>query len=341
MQGGWLVRGNIAMAEPIIETTRLLMRPPRACDLDGWAAFGADELATRYLGGVQSRPEAWRSLAGAAGSWSLQGFGVFSVILRETGQWIGRIGPLRPEGWPAAEIGWGLLPAFWGLGYAIEGATAAASFAFEQLGWDEIGHVIDPANQASIVVARALGSHLLKRTQLPEPYTKEHVDLWGQNRTEWRARHAVVPARRSDPLVFTISDTLDAATETMIEDGLDAYNRSQVGPDPSRPLWVTCRDAGGEIIGGARCVVMWQWLLVDWLWVTEPHRRSGLGSDLLHRVEQAGIAEGCTGAMLNTFSFQAPDFYRRHGYAVFGELDGFAVRHTRYWMSKALARSSE
>ncbi|NPD68491.1 GNAT family N-acetyltransferase [Lichenicola cladoniae] len=325
------------MAEPIIETARLLMRPPRECDLDGWAAFGADEVATRYLGGVQGRPEAWRSLAGAAGSWSLLGFGVFSVILRETGQWIGRVGPLRPEGWPAAEIGWGLLPAFWGRGYAIEAATAAASFAFEQLGWDAIGHVIDPANQASIVVARALGSHLIGRTQLPEPYTKDHVDLWGQSRAEWRARHATIPARPSDGSVFTVSNSVDAETEAAIEHGLDGYNQSQVGPESRRPLWVTCRDAGGRVIGGARCVVLWQWLLVNWLWVEEAHRRSGLGSDLLRRAEQAGIAEGCTGAMLNTFSFQAPDFYRSHGYAVFGKLGDFPVRHTRYWMSKALA----
>lgn len=231
----------------------------------------------------------------------------------------------------------GLLPAFWGRGYAIEAATAAASFAFEQLGWDAIGHVIDPANQASIVVARTLGSHLIGRTQLPEPYTKAHVDLWGQSRAEWRARHATIPARPSDGSGFTVSNSVDVETEAMIEHGLQSYNRSQVGPDPSRLLWVTCGDAGGRIIGGARCVVLWQWLLVDWLWIEEAHRRSGLGSDLLRRVEQAGLAEGCTGAMLNTFSFQAPDFYRSHGYAVFGELGDFPVRHTRYWMSKALA----
>jgi len=325
------------MAEPIIETSRLLMRPPRACDLDGWAAFGADEVATRYLGGVHSRPEAWRSMAGSAGSWSLQGFGVFSVILRETGQWIGRVGPLRPEGWPAAEIGWGLLPAFWGRGYAIEAATAAASFAFDRLGWDAIGHVIDPDNKASIAVARALGSHLLGPTQLPEPYTKERIDLWGQSRAEWRARHAAAPARTPDAPVFTVSAELDAKAEAAIGHGLEAYNRSQVGSDASRPLWVTCRDAEGEVIAGARCVVMWQWLLVDWLWVMEGHRRSGLGSELLHHVEQAGIAEGCTGAMLNTFSFQAPDFYRRHGYATFGQLEDFPANHTRYWMSKQLS----
>lgn len=59
----------------------------------------------RFLGGVQPRSVAWRSLAAAAGNWSLQGFGFFSVILRDTGQWIGRVGPIRPEGWPVPEVG--------------------------------------------------------------------------------------------------------------------------------------------------------------------------------------------------------------------------------------------
>lgn len=65
------------MARPIIETPRLLLRPSEADDLDVWAAFSADERAMRYLGGVQVRSVAWCSMAGAAGSWSLQGFGIF------------------------------------------------------------------------------------------------------------------------------------------------------------------------------------------------------------------------------------------------------------------------
>ena len=185
------------MAEPIIRTARLLMRPPIASDLDGWAAFMADETAMRFMGGVQTRPVAWRSMAGAAGSWALQGFGLFSVMLREAGPkagcWIGRVGPLRPEGWPCGEIGWGLLPAFQGRGYALEAASAAVAFAFDQLGWGSIGHVIDPENRASIALARRLGSSLRGPTALPAPYADERVDLWGQDRAEWLGRHGARP----------------------------------------------------------------------------------------------------------------------------------------------------
>ena len=325
------------MDEPILETDRLLMRPPRSCDLDGWAAFAADETATRFIGGVQQRSEAWRSLAAAAGSWSLQGFGFFSVILRETGQWIGRVGPIRPEGWPAAEIGYGVLPAFQGNGYAREAAEAAVRFAFERLGWSSVYHLINPENHASMAVARALGSRLLGPTRLPDPYQNERVDLWGQDRAEWDARKSREPVSSPDQLVIAVTAEPDAETRAIIENGLDAYNESQIGPDPTRSFWVTCRDGDGRIVGGARCLTMWQWLLVDWLWVAEKHRGAGLGSALLRRAEQAGRADGCMKAMLNTFSFQAPDFYRRHGYRVFGELADMPPGQCRYWMSKPLA----
>ena len=176
------------MACLVIQTARLVLRPPQAGDLDGWSAFSADEDAMRFLGGVQARSVAWRGMAATAGSWSLQGFGMFSVLLRDTGEWIGRVGPLRPEGWPVAEIGWGILPRFWRRGLALEAAGAAASFAFDQLAWEAIGHVIDPQNHASIALAQALGSRHRGATSLPEPYTSNRVDLWGQDRAAWHAR---------------------------------------------------------------------------------------------------------------------------------------------------------
>lgn len=326
------------MADPIIETERLILRPPEAGDLDGWAAFSADAEAMRHIGGTQPRSLAWRGMAAAAGSWFLQGFGMFSVLLRPSGQWIGRVGPLRPEGWPAPEIGWGILPAFQGRGFAREAATAAASFAFDRLGWSAIHHVIRPENRASAAVARTIGSRLLGPTRLPEPYETDRVDLWGQTLAEWRSRHRARPAMVSAGLQITVSIELDAADQAIIERGLDVYNLSRVGSDPTAPLWIVARDAG-RLIGGARCLMTWQWLLVDWLWIAEDCRGTGLGTRVLREAEAAGAARGCSRALLNTFSFQAPDFYRRNGYGVFGELADMPPGHTRYWMSKHLAPS--
>lgn len=173
---------------PTLETERLILRPPIQADLDGLAAMMADAEVQRFLGGAQPRSLAWRALAGVAGSWSLLGFGMFSVIEKASGQWIGRVGPLNPEGWPATEVGWGLARTAWGRGYAVESATACMDFAFDVLGWTDAIHTIAPDNAASIAVAQRLGSTNWGPGTLPAPYENETVDIWGQTREAWRAR---------------------------------------------------------------------------------------------------------------------------------------------------------
>ena len=154
----------------------------------GQARAGHDAKAARHIGGMQKRPAAWRSLACATGSWSLKGFGLFSVIEKSSGEWIGWIGPWQPEGWPGTEVGWGLLRSRWGKGYATEGATAAIDWAFDTLGWDDVIHTIHPDNQGSIAVAERLGSHYRGPGQFPAPYEHLPVGIWGQSKAEWKAR---------------------------------------------------------------------------------------------------------------------------------------------------------
>lgn len=176
------------MSEPILETERLVLRLPRAEDLDGWAVLMGDAEAARYIGGVQTRAMCWRALATMAGSWALNGFGMFSVIEKASGQWIGRLGPWQPEDWPGTEVGWSLVRSAWGKGYATEGATAAIDWAFATLGWTEVIHVIDPGNHGSRAVAQRLGSTVLREARLPAPFDGDLVEIWGQSADAWRAR---------------------------------------------------------------------------------------------------------------------------------------------------------
>jgi len=173
-----------------LETGRLLLRLPQAGDFDRYAETIGDEEAARYIGGAQTRAGAWRRFLQMPGAWAVQGFAMFSVVEKASGRWVGQCGPWRPEGWPGNEIGWTFHREAWGKGYATEAARAALDFAFEGLGWESVIHCIDPANVASQKVAQRLGSRNLGPGKLPAPYEDAPTEIWGQSRSEWRARRA-------------------------------------------------------------------------------------------------------------------------------------------------------
>jgi RimJ/RimL family protein N-acetyltransferase len=172
----------------VIETERLTLRPPRRGDFDGYAAMYGDEETARYVGGHLPRAGAWRKFLTIAGAWPIQGFSMFSVIERATGEFVGQLGPWFPEGWPGTEVGWVIRRGFWGRGYACEGATAAIDWAFANLGWSEVIHCIDDGNLASQALARRLGSTLRGRITMPPPYEDVLAEGWGQTREAWFAR---------------------------------------------------------------------------------------------------------------------------------------------------------
>ena len=171
-----------------LETPRLILRPPQAGDFEAWAAFRADEEATRHIGGVEARPVAWRSFAAMIGVWHLKGFAMFSVIDKASGEWVGRVGPWQPEGWPGTEVGWSIVRKHWGKGFAPEAAAASIDWAVDHLGWSEVIHTIDPQNANSRAVAAKLGSRYLRMGRLPVPYDGNEIEIWGQSREQWLAR---------------------------------------------------------------------------------------------------------------------------------------------------------
>jgi RimJ/RimL family protein N-acetyltransferase len=173
---------------PSLETERLILRPPREEDLDGWATLMADEETARFIGGPMTRSAAWRAMAAMTGSWPLKGFGMFSVIEKASGRWIGRVGPWQPEGWPGSEVGWALVRDAWGRGYAQESAQAAIDWVFDALGWTEVIHIIAPDNLASQRLAERLGAANAGPTRLPPPLDVLAVELWRQSREQWAAK---------------------------------------------------------------------------------------------------------------------------------------------------------
>ena len=166
----------------IIETERLILRkidPER--DFDEWAYSMADEGTVRYLGTKpMNRAEAWRSMAVGIGHWEIRGYGFFSLEHKDTGEWVGRVGPWYPEGWPAPEVGWTISPKHLRKGYAEEAGRAAIDFVFNALGWSRVIHLILEGNEPSICLAKKLGSTLIREQTGVPGVTEERVFIYGQ-----------------------------------------------------------------------------------------------------------------------------------------------------------------
>ena len=127
--------------------------------------------------------------------------------------------------------------------------------------------------------------------------------------------------------------------EQAIHLGIARGDPASAGPRNYRRLSWIVRASDGSVVGGLLAARAWGWLIIDALWVAEPWRGRGLGSRLLRQAEQAAASQGCTGALLGTFDFQARGFYEGHGYRVYGQLDGFPTGHVHYHMAKSLATS--
>jgi GNAT superfamily N-acetyltransferase len=143
-----------------------------------------------------------------------------------------------------------------------------------------------------------------------------------------------------DQLDVTAEDQPDAHTIARLKASLETFNVSQVGPGHAQPFAVVSRDRAGNIQAGILGQSYWAWLFIEVLWISEACRGGGLGSRLLHEAELVALRRGCAGVWLSTMSFQAPSFYKRHGYVEFGRLEGMPPGHARVWLAKALTQAT-
>jgi ribosomal protein S18 acetylase RimI-like enzyme len=118
--------------------------------------------------------------------------------------------------------------------------------------------------------------------------------------------------------------------------GIGEYNEQHAGDDGSESLCFVLHTSDEEVAGGLIGATHYGWFYIDLLWVKEELRGSGYGHRLLTLAEEEARKRGAKNAYLDTFSFQAPDFYKRHGYEVYGELRDFPPGHQRYFLTKQL-----
>jgi ribosomal protein S18 acetylase RimI-like enzyme len=134
-----------------------------------------------------------------------------------------------------------------------------------------------------------------------------------------------------------ITDSPSEADWKEIEDRIIQYNIQTTNNQDYRPLASFIRDDNGEIVAGITAFTWGGTLRVVDLWVHEKLRTHGYGSKLLAAAEEEARARGCKQAVLETHSFQAPEFYPGHGYKVCGTFENYPVGHRQIFFQKKLA----
>jgi GNAT superfamily N-acetyltransferase len=137
-------------------------------------------------------------------------------------------------------------------------------------------------------------------------------------------------------VTLELADRPDPRDVEVLRRGLYDYNIARTGISDGRELAIFARDDGGGIVGG---VHGWTWgacLDIRELWVAEDRRGRGVGRSLLLTAEREAVARGCRLATLDTHSFQAPGFYQKLGYDVFGVLEDYPRGHRKLFLRKAI-----
>jgi RimJ/RimL family protein N-acetyltransferase len=146
----------VTMTIPTLTTPRLILRAPRLDDFEHWAVFFASPRSV-HEGGPRDRLAAWRTWAADVALWQLKGYGPFGLDDRATGAYVGEVGIYHGDDFPEPELGWFIVPAAEGKGYAAEAARAIKDWAHRTFGWARLVSIIDPANDRSIATALRIG----------------------------------------------------------------------------------------------------------------------------------------------------------------------------------------
>lgn len=164
-------------AAPTLVTDRLTLRPHTVSDFEPLYALFASERA-KYMGGPFPAKTMWYWIAAEVGSWNLQGFGSWGLERRSDGAFIGQIGINKPHHFPEPEIGWVILEAYEGQGFAKEAAKTALKWWWSQPETNTLVSYITPGNTRSEVLARALGAEADPEAALPDGETPDETTVF-------------------------------------------------------------------------------------------------------------------------------------------------------------------
>ncbi|ADQ78810.1 GCN5-related N-acetyltransferase [Paludibacter propionicigenes WB4] len=138
---------------------------------------------------------------------------------------------------------------------------------------------------------------------------------------------------------MTVHYQVTKEEKDLLWNGIFEYNTT-IGPmldyPPYEPFSILIRDDRNEVVAGILTKIYLKCIFVELLWVNDKHRKSGIGSKLLLDVEKTAKEKGCNFIHLDTFSFQAIDFYKKQGYIIFATIEDYPDDNKRYFLKKYL-----
>jgi len=138
------------------------------------------------------------------------------------------------------------------------------------------------------------------------------------------------------PVKLRSTDEISRQDREDIFQGLLAYNLPRIEDRQPRDLGIFAEDADGRKLAGLIGETHGNWLTIRYLWVSETLRGRGIGSSILKQAEAAARERGCRYAFLDTFDFQAPEFYRKYGYREVFALNEYPRSGKRRYFTKNL-----
>ena len=115
-----------------------------------------------------------------------------------------------------------------------------------------------------------------------------------------------------------------------------SYNRSKRETTESEPLNLYVEDEHGQLLAGLVAETFGNWLEIEYLFVKEGLRGQGIGSQLLQQAECEAKKRNCRFSFVNTYQFQAPAFYQKHGYQEVFTLKDYPCTGQRHYYQKDL-----
>jgi len=128
------------------------------------------------------------------------------------------------------------------------------------------------------------------------------------------------------------------ADNAIVREGIIAFNENIIG-ERDKAFSIFLKNDSGKVFGGIQAFMDMESIYIDTFWVESALQKQGYGTKLLDAAEKEAIKNGCIFSLVDTWSFQAEEFYLKSGYERIGELKNYSHGHSKIFLKKILRQS--